>query len=91
MDAAAICQTIRSVPVLDAQNGISADNKAHEQNAPMTVSEMMNYSLKSGNAIEVECFINTHTNAVVDAKASLGEPLSAGDVDFLRSQGACKE
>ncbi len=91
VDAAAICQTIRSAPVVDTSTGISEDNRAREGNAPMTVSEIMNYSLKSGNAIEVECFINTHTNAVVYAKASPGAPLTAEDVDFLRSQGACKE
>jgi len=92
VNAKAICQAMRnSNPVMDG-TGISYDNAGTEQNGVGRTSTFYSqYNLQSGNPVMVECYINTHTRAVVYAKSSLGKPLSAEDVDFLRSQGMCEQ
>jgi non-canonical (house-cleaning) NTP pyrophosphatase len=91
IDAKAVCQTVRNQPVVSAQTGILEDQTSREQNSSRTGDEFLQYTLESGNSVTVQCYINTHTNAVIYARASTTKPLSAQDAELLRSQGLCTQ
>jgi hypothetical protein len=88
VDAAQVCAGVKGQEINMA--GMSADQRMVEQNSSATAEVHMPIHFPSGDPdLEVNCNINSRTQAVVYAEVLPGPALSDKDIDFLRGSGFC--
>jgi hypothetical protein len=73
-------------------NGVQYDTRRLEQNGPRHPDLLMNYRYPNGEPLAaVNCQLDMSTHAVTRADLASEPPLDDKAVEYVRSQGLCKE
>lgn len=91
VDANAICESIRTQPIIDAQTGQTLGQRELSERSARTTRETENVQIPNGSLLEVRCEMNAQHNTVTYAHLLPGAPLSATDIAWLKARRLCVE
>jgi hypothetical protein len=91
MDLKQICRSLFNQPEFTV-NGVQYDTRRLEQNGPRHPDLLMNYRYPNGEPLAaVNCQLDMSTHAVTRADLASGPPIDDKAVEYVRSQGLCRE